>query len=129
MWRLQSATLKLCAEKGNQYAQYSLGMVYLKGDEVPIQAEEAVKWLQQAADQGYEWRFISWESCIFAARTSHVTGKRQWSISLHRQNRKYLCPVFTGSFGFISESLLVSGSDQAVHISWNGYSSKMCRGH
>ena len=47
--------LKMSSEKGNSIAQYRLGMLYLKGEEIPVQVEEAVKWLQKAADQENEW--------------------------------------------------------------------------
>ena len=43
--------LSLSAEKGNPYAQYRLGMLYLKGEEYSPQVEVAMKWLQQAAEQ------------------------------------------------------------------------------
>ena len=49
--------LSLSAEKGNLYAQYRLGMLYLKGEEFSPQVEVAMKWLQQAAEQKNEWAF------------------------------------------------------------------------
>ena len=38
-------------KNGNPYAQYRLGMLYLKGEEYSPQVEVAMKWLQQAAEQ------------------------------------------------------------------------------
>ena len=40
------------AEHGNQYAQYTLGKLYLLGRDVPKDMELAVKYLTQSAAQG-----------------------------------------------------------------------------
>ena len=40
------------AERGNPYAQYMLGKLYLTGKEVPHDEEKAVHWLTQSAEQG-----------------------------------------------------------------------------
>lgn len=39
------------AKQGNQYAQYMLGKLYLMGQGVPYDKEQAVYWLTQAAKQ------------------------------------------------------------------------------
>jgi TPR repeat protein len=44
--------LRQDAEQGNSLAQYLLGVVYSKGEGVPQDFAEAVKWLRRAADQG-----------------------------------------------------------------------------
>ena len=44
--------LKLCAEKGNQYAQYRLAMLYLCDKDVPRDREKAVEYLTASAEQG-----------------------------------------------------------------------------
>ena len=41
------------AEKGNARAQYSLGNAYLRGNEVKIDINEAIKWFEAAAKQGH----------------------------------------------------------------------------
>ena len=43
------------AERGNQYAQYMLGKLYLTGKEVPHDEERAVHWLSQSAEQGNQY--------------------------------------------------------------------------
>ena len=45
-------TLQL-TERGNAQAQFNLGMMYENGQGVRQDNAEAVKWFQQAADQGY----------------------------------------------------------------------------
>ena len=44
--------MEAAAEKGNQYAQYALGKLYLCGDDVPRDKEKAVFYLQASAAQG-----------------------------------------------------------------------------
>ena len=44
--------LKPLAEKGNDKAQYNLGIMYGKGQGVPKDDTEAVKWFRKAAEQG-----------------------------------------------------------------------------
>ena len=47
------------AERGNPYAQYMLGKLYLSGGEVPPNREAAVYWLAQSANQGNPYaRFL-----------------------------------------------------------------------
>ena len=41
------------AEQGNARAQYNLGLMYDKGQGVPQDAQEAVKWYRKAAEQGH----------------------------------------------------------------------------
>lgn len=41
------------AEKGNARSQYSLGNAYLRGNEVKIDINEAIKWFEAAAKQGH----------------------------------------------------------------------------
>ena len=60
--------LKMSAEKGNSIAQYRLGMLYLKGEEIPVQVDEAVKWLQQAADQENEWALYQLGKLYFSGK-------------------------------------------------------------
>ena len=40
------------AEQGSQYAQYALGKLYLTGDEIIQDKEQAAYWLTQSATQG-----------------------------------------------------------------------------
>ena len=57
--------LTASAEAGNQYAQYALGKLYLMGQEVPQDREEARYWLTVSAAQGNEYaRFFlgRWDS-------------------------------------------------------------------
>jgi TPR repeat protein len=41
------------AEQGHASAQYNLGMMYLKGQGVTHNYQEAAKWFQKAAEQGH----------------------------------------------------------------------------
>ena len=41
------------AEKGDSTAQYFLGAMYAKGEGVPKDNAEAVKWFRKAAEQGH----------------------------------------------------------------------------
>jgi uncharacterized protein len=43
---------KAAAEQGDAVAQYNLGVMYEKGEGVPENDAEAVKWYRKAADQG-----------------------------------------------------------------------------
>jgi S1-C subfamily serine protease len=43
----------LAAEQGHNIAQYNLGLIYDRGDGVPQDYKEAVKWYRLAAAQGY----------------------------------------------------------------------------
>ena len=42
------------AEKGNVYAQYSIGYMYANGEGVEKDNSQAISWLQKAADQKQE---------------------------------------------------------------------------
>jgi len=44
--------LTAAAEQGNQYAQYTLGKLYLMGKDVPKDKEAAVRWFTLSAAQG-----------------------------------------------------------------------------
>jgi len=44
---------KRAAEQGNAGAQYNLGVMYRRGDGVPEDDAEAVRWYRLAAEQGY----------------------------------------------------------------------------
>jgi uncharacterized protein len=41
------------AEQGNAVAQYHLGFMYLKGEGVPENYEEAAKWFRLSAERGF----------------------------------------------------------------------------
>lgn len=43
------------AEQGNQYAQYQLGRLYLKGEHIPKDSKAAIKWLTDSAEQGNQY--------------------------------------------------------------------------
>ena len=47
--------LTTAAELGNQYAQYTLGKLYLAGEDVEQDREQAYSWFRQAAVQGNEY--------------------------------------------------------------------------
>ena len=54
----QSADIKKLIQQANQgdaIAQYNLGVMYAKGQGVPQDSAQAVKWLRLAADQGDAW--------------------------------------------------------------------------
>ena len=43
------------AEQGDANAQLKLGLMYVKGEGVPQNYEEAAKWTRKAAEQGHAW--------------------------------------------------------------------------
>ena len=43
------------AEAGNPAAQYTLAKLYLSGDDIPKNVEEAMRWLEQSAGQGNQY--------------------------------------------------------------------------
>ena len=45
-------TLRIEAEQGHAEAQYRLGRLYAKGEDVPQSCAEAARWYQMAAEQG-----------------------------------------------------------------------------
>jgi membrane associated rhomboid family serine protease len=45
-------TYRKAAEMGDSFAEYNLGMMYERGEGVPRDEQEAVKWYRKAADQG-----------------------------------------------------------------------------
>lgn len=45
--------LTAATEQGNQYAQYTLGKLYLMGKDVPKDKESAVRWFTLSAAQSY----------------------------------------------------------------------------
>jgi len=47
-------SFKPLAENGDPIAQYQLGLMYGKGEGVPEDFKEAVKWTRLSADQGYD---------------------------------------------------------------------------
>ena len=46
------STVQVLAEQGNAPAQYNLGLMYARGEGVPQDYTEAVKWFRLAAEQG-----------------------------------------------------------------------------
>ena len=50
--KVDLATLRQEAEKGNAKAQLGLGACYARGNGVPKNLAEAVKWYRKAAEQG-----------------------------------------------------------------------------
>ena len=56
---------RYAADAGNPYAQYMLGKLYLNGDGVPRDKDEALYWMQSAAEQGHRYaqQFLDrWDS-------------------------------------------------------------------
>jgi hypothetical protein len=49
---LMVETLRIEAEQGHAEAQYRLGRLYAKGQDVPQSCTEAARWYQMAAEQG-----------------------------------------------------------------------------
>ena len=47
-----AAWLRRAADQGHAQAQYTLGLMYLKGSGVAKDEQEAVVWIRRAADQG-----------------------------------------------------------------------------
>ena len=49
----QIEKIRQCADSGDADAQYELGKMYMDGDGVPRDYDEAVRWFRRAADQGH----------------------------------------------------------------------------
>jgi TPR repeat protein len=47
------AAWRLMGEQGHRKAQYELALLFSFGKGVPVDFEQAVRWLQRSADQGY----------------------------------------------------------------------------
>ncbi len=47
--------LHASAEQGNQFAQYTLGKLYLNGERIPPNVPEAMRWLHASAEQGNQY--------------------------------------------------------------------------
>ena len=73
--------LGLCAEKGNQYAQYVLGKLYLCGRDVSRDREKAVEYLTASAEQGnlYASFFTGTSGCISGSVL--ISGSNQTASS------------------------------------------------
>ena len=83
--------------------------------------EEAVKWLQQAADQGYEWAFYQLGKLYLCGKDIPCDRQKAMEyLTTSAEQGNIYAQFLLGSFGFISESLLVSGSDQAVASAGTG---------
>ena len=52
-YALAAQLFRPLAEQGNAKAQYNLGLMYDKGQGVPQDAQEAVKWYRKAAERGF----------------------------------------------------------------------------
>ncbi len=50
-----SGYMRMAAERGNPYAQYLLGKLYLSGDGVPQDKDAAYDWFQKAQAQGHDY--------------------------------------------------------------------------
>ena len=46
------------AEKGDAKAQFNLGLMYVKGEEVAQDQGEAERWFRMAAEQGYPTAYV-----------------------------------------------------------------------
>ena len=58
------------AKKGDTKAQYSLGVMYEKGEGIGPDPDKAVFWYLKAAKKGMPWRRIIWGLCILKVRKS-----------------------------------------------------------
>ena len=52
VWACIALKISGWIERGNPYAQYALGRLYLQGREVPRDMETALRWLERSAAQG-----------------------------------------------------------------------------
>ena len=52
-YALAAQLFRLIAEQGNAKAQYNLGLMYDKGQGLPQDDREALKWYRKAAEQGH----------------------------------------------------------------------------
>lgn len=65
------------ATNGNQYAQFSLGKLYLTGEGVIRNKEEAIKWLELSAEQGNEYAkfFLADVDRIYSQSVSTIVSR------------------------------------------------------
>ena len=56
-------SLRVRAYKGDPEAQYQLGMIYLRGDGVDVDAKSAVEWFKRSAEQGHKAAQLALADC------------------------------------------------------------------
>ena len=88
--------LKDSAAQGNQFAQYTLGKLYLLGHEVKADHEEALRYLSQAAAQGntYAQYFIDHQNDFNGASVGNTVLRMLHQMSrIFREHRsaRHLC--------------------------------------
>ena len=78
------------AERGDVVAQNNLGLMYLRGDGVPKDLKEAVKWYQKAADQGdarAQFNLGAMYCNGQGVEQNYVTGYALWNIAATNGNQ------------------------------------------
>ena len=58
-WAVAEREFRRLAEQGDEWAQHSLGLMYLNGEGVVQDYKEAEKWVRLAAEQGYQNAHLS----------------------------------------------------------------------
>ena len=64
---------RLAAEQGDAYAQYTLGLMYAKGQGMPQDFVQAVKWYRLAAEQGAASAQFNLGTCTRVVRACRRT--------------------------------------------------------
>lgn len=59
----QQPSLRVRAYKGDPEAQYQLGMIYMRGDGVNVDAKSAVEWFKRSAEQGHRAAQLALADC------------------------------------------------------------------
>jgi TPR repeat protein len=75
---------KAQAEKGDLVAQSNLGLCYLKGEGVAMDAVQAVSWLRKAAEQGVASAQTSMGYCYangFGVAKDEIEGYAYWNLA------------------------------------------------
>ena len=78
------------AEAGNAEAQYELGDIYERGEGVPADEQEAMKWYRMAADQGHA---LAGLNLIRLVMSKAMDGSSQARERLRQEAAKWFRPA------------------------------------
>ena len=70
------------AEQGNQFAQYTLGKLYLSGEDVPKDVQSALHWLELSAEQDNQYAlYILGKLYLFGRDVEQNTKRAVWLLT------------------------------------------------
>lgn len=104
------------AAQDSPYAQYSLGLIYLKGDPVvPQDYEQAYQWLQKAAWQGYAAAQYTLGELYYTGKgvvANNVLAYAWWTLANDFKN-----PAVAQDISRITKKMSMEEIEQAVKLS------------